>query len=530
MTRSSNSGDLTVNWTFFDVPTPSVFRISIPQALMEDIEDVDALKLLFAKEMIKKYNVIPILNSGFKLCLVSNRVSAADCLTPGWMDLVEKRLLWHPSDISKSPPLEDETLLHVVVQASQRTTSINWFFLSPEKPCCIYSERPFSDFVDLNMSQLRALFAVDIERECGLKPVINSHFQFYRIDTEIDMVDAEETKWEDVTMHQIKRANQIPLLSGLLEQDCVHLVIAAELEENQINPLQSQLQRFNQLFDTSFRPPSTSAQRPILSQRFLPYPTYYDERCSLLLQDQTSSTSQPDILPGPDTGPVSGAVEPAIGHYSPSTSHSPSPIVPFNYICPLEKRHDCVTFLAETRSIPKEPIVVKFVSTYGLAAHQFLAKLDHAPRLRYFGPLPGGESPIVPLLNAPPGLCLDPLRMVPLRMVVMDFVESIERPPPNAYQSVKAVLEKLHQAGLVFGDLRPNNILFNKNNEVQFIDFNWAGYEIDVPAIPHGEKAAYYPYDINMVAGIPWHPDVRPLSAIRAIHDNHMLERLNFRT
>ncbi|KAJ8473023.1 hypothetical protein ONZ45_g16449 [Pleurotus djamor] len=527
MTRSSNSRDLTVNWTFFDVPTPSVFRISIPQALMEDIEDADALKLLFAKEMIKKYNVIPILNSGFKLCLVSSLFlpsltavfttpsglesrSAADCLTPGWMDLVEKRLLWHPSDISKSPPLEDETLLHVVVQASQRTTSINWFFLSPEKPCCIYSERPFSDFVDLNMSQLRALFAVDIERECGLKPVINSKFQFYRIDTEIDMVDAEETKWEDVTMHQIKRTNQIPLLSGLLEQDCVHLVIAAELEDNQINPLQSQLKRFN--------------YHSVLSQRLLLYPTYYDERCSLLLQEQTRSTSQPDILPGPDTGPVSGAVEPAIGHYSPSTSHSPSPIVPFNYICPLEKRHDCVTFLAETRSIPKEPIVVKFVSTYGLAAHQFLAKLGHAPRLRYFGPLPGGESPIVPLLDAPPGICLDPLRMV-----VMDFVESIERPPPNAYQSVKAVLEKLHQAGLVFGDLRPNNILFDKKNEVQFIDFNWAGYEIDVPAIPHGEIAAYYPYDINMAAGIPWHPDVRPLSAIRVIHDKHMLERLNFR-
>jgi serine/threonine protein kinase len=37
------------------------------------------------------------------------------------------------------------------------------------------------------------------------------------------------------------------------------------------------------------------------------------------------------------------------------------------------------------------------------------------------------------------------------------------------------VLDLLHAANLVFGDLRPPNVMITKAKEVKLIDFDWAG-------------------------------------------------------
>ncbi|KAJ8518899.1 hypothetical protein ONZ45_g4079 [Pleurotus djamor] len=207
--------------------------------------------------------------------------------------------------------------------------------------------------------------------------------------------------------------------------------------------------------------------------------------------------------------------------------------VAFEYVRPLQQTDICMTFLAKTTSEPKTHIVVKFVTAYGEAVHRFLAERQHAPELRYFGPLPHGLiPPPAASRHAPPGLFLQPFQMV-----VMDYVDALPKSarPDDATKQVADVLKLLTDHGFVFGDLRRNNVLFTlehdqeeEKKKVQFIDFDWAGYEEGGTNKPENYSGpyAYYPYDINMDPEIHWHPDVKPLTPIRAEHDTHMLEKL----
>ncbi|KAJ3511266.1 hypothetical protein NLJ89_g4197 [Agrocybe chaxingu] len=229
----------------------------------------------------------------------------------------------------------------------------------------------------------------------------------------------------------------------------------------------------------------------------------------------------------------------------PSSYQSDIGPVTFQYLEFLEEREDCVTFRAKTTP-SNEPVVVKFVLAYGPEVHHFLAEKGHAPRLRYYGPLPNSYKPLPqsPVTEgAPPGLTFGSMNMV-----VMDYVNSATNPPPDARKQVEDVLELLHPAGYVFGDLRSQNILFDSEGKVKFIDFNWTGrYDATikdasgVPAriqrlideksvgwVKPKEGYSHYPYNINLDPTIGWPKDLGPLQSIRPAHDWYMLEKLPY--
>lgn len=182
-------------------------------------------------------------------------------------------------------------------------------------------------------------------------------------------------------------------------------------------------------------------------------------------------------------------------------------------------------------------IVVKFVTRCGMDVHKFLASEHHAPRLRYCGPLSGADdeqSPATPSSQVSPVLSLGPMRMI-----VMDYVPHPGVTPPDAVQQVEAVLYKLHSRGYDFGDLRAQNILFDEDGKVKFIDFDWSGrYDTNVrdnslPAdlqkrIDDEKKNVklvdhYVCYPLNLSSNIHWAPGARDLEPIRPGYDSFML-------
>jgi hypothetical protein len=121
-----------------------------------------------------------------------------------------------------------------------------------------------------------------------------------------------------------------------------------------------------------------------------------------------------------------------------------------------------------------EKVVVKFTPTYCPEAHALLANEDLAPKLHVCTKLKGG-----------------------LWMVVMDHVEDKRvleilkgkvQPPMEIYAQVKKAVELLHEQNLVFGDLRPGNMLYSfKSRKLRLVDFDMAG--------KHG--IARYPATLN---------------------------------
>ena len=109
-------------------------------------------------------------------------------------------------------------------------------------------------------------------------------------------------------------------------------------------------------------------------------------------------------------------------------------------------------------------------------------------------------------------------------MVVMDYIdgdtlakkgkELDDETTRSVRPEVLRAIEILHDSGLVFGDLRPPNVMITKANEVKLIDFNWAGVE----------GQAKYPSVIS--SDIKWAAGVEALGVIKKDHDMEMLNRL----
>ena len=223
----------------------------------------------------------------------------------------------------------------------------------------------------------------------------------------------------------------------------------------------------------------------------------------------------------------------------------------FRYLTSLEKNAACVTYLAE---IPDETdmmgnpvkVVVKFVARYGKEVHEFLARNGFAPTLRHCGRLPETKlSGILPgpAQYAPPGLCLRSDRM---HMVVMDYIHPRPNPPPDVREQIRAILTLLHSEGYVFGDLRKQNIIFDADGKVKFIDFDWCGRynmkirdeklpknlqdQIDknLNRVQVGDGPyAYYPLSMSRIEG-PWAPGMEALEEIRPQHDWMMFDKLSW--
>jgi len=69
-------------------------------------------------------------------------------------------------------------------------------------------------------------------------------------------------------------------------------------------------------------------------------------------------------------------------------------------------------------------------------------------------------------------------------MVVMEYVDGetlheVKRVPPSAKEEVARALEILHDRDCAFGDLRRQNVMIMRNEEVKLVDFDWAGKETE---------------------------------------------------
>jgi serine/threonine protein kinase len=179
-------------------------------------------------------------------------------------------------------------------------------------------------------------------------------------------------------------------------------------------------------------------------------------------------------------------------------------VIQFKYVGFLEDGLDCTTLRAQTCAYPAQDIVVKFVDHYGERAHRLLADNGLAPTLFYYGS---------PCLDKEPSYHS-------LSMVVMDYIDgdTLAKKGKKLDQFVRSevlrAIELLHLGGLVFGDLRPPNVIITKANKVKLIDFNWAGEE----------GQAKYPSLIS--SDIKWAAGVESLGVIKKDHDMEMLNQL----
>ncbi|KAN0112154.1 hypothetical protein V8E52_007894, partial [Russula decolorans] len=128
------------------------------------------------------------------------------------------------------------------------------------------------------------------------------------------------------------------------------------------------------------------------------------------------------------------------------------------------------------------------------------------------------------------------LRLNVMHMVVMDYVHAKLKPPQDARLQVEKVLTQLHDQGYVFGDLREPNILFDTDNQVKFIDFDWCGwYDMgqadgqieNMNRVQAGDGTyAHYPLTMSKMEGMWAAADMKPLTQIRPKHDWAMAEKL----
>jgi hypothetical protein len=158
-----------------------------------------------------------------------------------------------------------------------------------------------------------------------------------------------------------------------------------------------------------------------------------------------------------------------------------------------------------------KPVLVKFCETYSESAHRTLAAESLAPAIHYCCEVLGGAF-----------------------MAVMDLVQGRDayhefkhrELPPTVLEDIQLALKTLHDAGLVFGDVRRPNMMVAKtrsrhgNDEwhTQLVDFDWSG--------PVGSVT--YPPTLNK--DIRWARGAEPARLIEMQHDLEMLEKLRLGT
>ena len=102
----------------------------------------------------------------------------------------------------------------------------------------------------------------------------------------------------------------------------------------------------------------------------------------------------------------------------------------------------------------------------------------------------------------------------------MDFVErkpAVSSLSENQFKRIDQAIQLLHSHNLVFGDLRPPNILITGETPM-IIDFDWCGKA--------GE--ARDPADLNTAEDLGWPMGVGPTFVIRKKeHNVFMLQKLN---
>ncbi|KAF8595571.1 hypothetical protein BDV93DRAFT_574716 [Ceratobasidium sp. AG-I] len=187
-------------------------------------------------------------------------------------------------------------------------------------------------------------------------------------------------------------------------------------------------------------------------------------------------------------------------------------VVHFTYEESLLPQEQRLRALFKARTSDGKELVVKFVQTYCMRAHQLLADKRLAPKLLF----DSGKQ----------------LSAAGDRMIVMEYVPStdlhdflrLDTTHPGSVelemvrQDVENALDILHKENLVFGDLRAPNVVVVKRGDRtrgMLVDFDWSGTE--------GE--ARYPFGMNEVS-IQWPEGVRKGALLRKVHDREMFKQL----
>ncbi|KAL6301273.1 hypothetical protein BKA93DRAFT_798376 [Sparassis latifolia] len=168
--------------------------------------------------------------------------------------------------------------------------------------------------------------------------------------------------------------------------------------------------------------------------------------------------------------------------------------------------------LFEAKTDTDNRVVVKFVKDYSARGHKLLAQHGLAPALHCFKSIGGGMHVVV----------MDLVQVKTLFELVWDDIPQTIR--QTILDDIKKAVCLLHDAGLVFGDLRPPNVMVVDQPEtghkgVMLIDFDWCGDE--------GE--ARYPAVLNDTQ-ITWHEGVVHGGLILKEHDMHQLAMLEPRS
>ena len=150
------------------------------------------------------------------------------------------------------------------------------------------------------------------------------------------------------------------------------------------------------------------------------------------------------------------------------------------------------------------PLFIKFTSRYNEQAHRLLHEKGYAPTLHH---------------------CSETIAGSGYFMVVMDQVDGedmFQKPFTEAdLRRVQEAKDLLHENELVFGNLRPNNIIKPANGlGVMLVDFDWCA------TAGQGK----YPQAINSDPSCGWHPGVQPGQVMLKEHDDHLYARLRFNT
>lgn len=159
-----------------------------------------------------------------------------------------------------------------------------------------------------------------------------------------------------------------------------------------------------------------------------------------------------------------------------------------------DARQSTAVFLAEDTT--GKQIFIKFTSRYNAEAHRLLAKEKYAPQLLHCS-------------EAIPGCFI-----VVMEYIAGDNMHGCQFSSGDLDQ-VRRAKAILHEHDIVFGDLRPNNIMKPKDRPgVLLVDFDWCG--------THG--VSRYPVTVNKDCG--WHMDVKMGAVMRKEHDDHLFASL----
>ena len=151
-----------------------------------------------------------------------------------------------------------------------------------------------------------------------------------------------------------------------------------------------------------------------------------------------------------------------------------------------------------------EEVLVKFCERYHGKGHSMVAEAGYAPRLFFCEQIQGGVT-----------------------MVIMKFIDvpdayyrfGDDELPDEILKDVESATQVLHDAGLVFGDMRQPNILIEKRSDREhalLIDFEWVGLE--------GQER--YPALLNDSGEIKWAKGVQPYAIMMREHDTDMVKKL----